>query len=198
MSAATMTTTAPAVKGAAGAHAYIATSDQEAVAEAVARTFAGIAGAKVSPHAKDGVHTVHVQPAGPDQPQWTVTVSAGVKGWTLIDCQPLELLAQQGAKPAPLLAEVCRRARARGFLFVARSIVDAVLIEADAWGEFLLSGCVFDAADEEAAWTFHGNPMSADRMDVRFEIVPIHLDILDIDDYLQFAAYLREEIGGVA
>lgn len=191
-----MTTTALATQGTAGAHAYIATSNQEAVAEAVVRAFAAIGGAKVTAQFKDAVHSVHVKHADPAKPQWTITIAAGVKGWTLIDTQPVELLAQHGDKPAPLLAEICRRARARGFLFVARSTVDAVLIEADAWGEFLLSGCVFDDADEEAAWTFHGSPMSADRVEVRFEIVPIHVDMLDRDDYLQLAAYLRLEIGG--
>jgi hypothetical protein len=197
MSAATMTTTtAPATQGTAGAHAYIATSNQEAVAEAVTRTFAAIGGAKVTSQYKDSVHSVHVKHADSAKPQWTISIAAGAKGWTIIDTQPVELLAQHGDKPAPLLAEVCRRARARGFLFVARSIVDAVLIEADAWGEFLLSGCVFDDADEDAAWTFHGSPMSADRVEVRFEIVPIQFDILDMDDYLQLAAYLRLEIGG--
>lgn len=189
-------TTALASEGTGGAHAYIATSNQEAVAEAVARAFAAIGGAKVTAQIKDAVHSVHVKHADPAKPQWTITIAAGAKGWTLIDTQPAELLAQHGDKPAPLLAEICRRARARGFLFVARSIVDAVLIEADAWGEFLLSGCVFDDADEEAAWTFHGSPMSADRVEVRFEIVPIHVDMLDRDDYLQLAAYLRLEIGG--
>lgn len=191
-----MTTTAPATKESAGAHAYIATSNQEAVAEAVTRTFAAIGGAKVTSQCKDSVHSVHVKHADSAKPQWTVTIAAGVKGWTLIDAQPVELLAQQGDKPAPLLAEICRLARARGFVFVARSIVDAVLIEADAWGEFLLSGCVFDDTDEEASWTFHGSPMSADRVEVRFEIVPIQFDPLDMGDYLQLAAYLRLEIGG--
>lgn len=191
-----MTTTARATQGTAGAHAYLATSNQEAVAEAVARTFAAIGGAKVTAQFKDAMHSVHIKHADPAKPQWTITIAAGAKGWTLIDTQPVELLAQHGDRPAPLLAEICRRARARGFLFVARSIVDAVLIEADAWGEFLLSGCVFDDADEEAAWTFHGSPMSADRVEVRFEIVPIHVDMLDRDDYLQLAAYLRLEIGG--
>lgn len=191
-----MTTTEPATKGAPGAHAYLATSNQEAVAEAVTRTFAAIGGAKVTSQFKDSVHSVHVKHADSARPQGTIAIAAGVKGWTLIDAQPVELLAQHGDKPAPLLAEICRRSRARGFLFVVRSVVDAVLIEADAWGEYLLSGCVFDDADEEASWTFHGSPMSADRVEVRFEIVPIQFDILDTDDYQQLAAYLRLEIGG--
>lgn len=193
MNAATMTATAPPAS-APGAHAYIATSNQEVVAAAVARTLGTVAGAQVSSQSEDGTYTVHVKHA--DQSQWQVTVAPGAKGWTTIDAQPIELLAQHGVKAQPLLAEICRRSRARGFLFVARSIVDAVLIEADAWGECLLSGCVFDAAGEEAAWTFYGSPMSADRVEVRFEIVPIQFDTPGMDDYLQLAAFLRREIGG--
>jgi hypothetical protein len=190
------TTAEPAAKAAPVAHAYIATSNQEAVAEAAVRTLASVGGTKVSSSTKDSNHIVHVKHADAGKPEWTITIAAGVKGWTIIDTQPVELLAQHGNKPVPMLAEICRRSRARGFLFVTRSIVDAVLIEADAWGEFLLSGCVFDEADEDASWTFYGNPMSADRVDVRFEIVPIQFDILDMDDYLQLGAYLRKEIGG--
>lgn len=191
--------TAPAAtapNAAPGAHTYIATSNQEAVAAAVARTLTSVEGAKVTSSSKGSVHTLLVKHADASKPQWTVTIAPGVKGWTVVDTQPPELLARHGAKPIPLIAEVCRRARARGFLLVTRSMVDAVLIEADAWGEFLLSGCVFDDADEDAPWTFCGSPMSADRIDVRFEIVPIQFDILEIDDYLQLGAHLRREIGG--
>jgi hypothetical protein len=184
----------PVPEPASDTQVYLATSNQEAVAEAVSRALASIAGVKVSTQAQDAVQVVHAKHSDPSKPHWSVTVAPGTKGWTVINAQPQELLAKQASNGAPLLAQVCQRARARGFLFAVRSPAEAILMEADAWGDCLLSGRVFDEPDV-AAVAFHGNPLSPERIEVRFEIVPIQLDLLQVGDYQQLADYFKREIG---
>ena len=184
----------PAPEPASDTHAYLATSNQEAVAEAVSRALASIAGVKVSMQMQDAAQVLHATHFDPAKPQWSVTIAPGTKGWTVIDAQPKELLAHRGSNGVPLIAQICQRARARGFLFAARGPAEAILMEADAWGDYLLSGGVLDESAAASA-TFHGNPLSPDRIEVRFEIVPIQIDLLEIDDYQQLADYFKTEIG---
>lgn len=107
-----------------------------------------------------------------------------------LETNPAELLAHKSAAGAPLLSEICHRVSACGFLYVAYSETDAVLLEADSKGNYRLSGTLLSQEQTE----FCGIPLTDENMLVEFQLVPFaKFDILNFDDYLQLGAGLREQ-----
>lgn len=108
---------------------------------------------------------------------WAVAVFPGARGWTVIKTAPLELLAEKAPGHGEMrFAELCRAVAAPGFQLNVYETTGAVLVECDGEGRTLLSGMGFGSKHPDM--TFNGEPLSEDRLELRFDVLPLqeHLD----------------------
>jgi hypothetical protein len=140
-----------------------------------------------------GLQVVERIPKGARQPL-TVGLFPGAPDWTIVKTLPEEFLAEKppGAEE-PRLVEFCRAIQREGFMLNVYNEIEATLLETDARGRLHVSG--FRDVEEQGAGTL-SDLVSASSAIVNFELLPIHVDMLDLDDCGQLARQLYTEFGG--
>jgi hypothetical protein len=104
---------------------------------------------------------------------WGVAVFPGSPGWTVVKTAPFELLGERAPGASRMrVIELAGRLGAAGCQVNLYDGSSVVLIEVDRQGRYLLSGyCTLsDGADP---LSFHEEQISEDRVDVRFELLPL-------------------------
>jgi hypothetical protein len=139
-----------------------------------------------------GLQVVERVPKGEAQ-SITVGVFPGASDWTIIKTIPEEFLGQKPpGVEEPRLVELCRAIRQEGFMLNVYNQVEAVLLETDGAGRKHVSGF----RDEEGKLEDLSNVQALESMVVSFELLPIELDIFNLDDCGQLAQQLYTELGG--
>lgn len=153
---------------------YIRSGDTDAVAGALTRVLEGEGMRLISrPPERD--------PAPYDPMQygdaaandlWALAVFPGAEGWTVIKTAPLSLLGERSpGAPRMRLSDLCARLGTPGFHLIAYDSSGGVLAEADGQGGCRISGhCSAGGGDP---MDFHGEAIEEDRVDLRFEILPL-------------------------
>ncbi len=137
---------------------------------------------------------------------WAVAVFPGAPEWTIVKTAPLELLGERAPGASRMrLVELACRLGASGFQINLYDSSALVLVEADAEGSCLLSGYRPGSARNPDPLMFHAERLSEDRIEPRFEILPLQqvvegclseghgLRSLDND---RLAARLADALGG--
>ena len=104
---------------------------------------------------------------------WGVAVFPGSAGWTVVKTAPLELLGERAPGANRMrMVELAGRLEAAGCQINLYDSSSVVLIEVNRQGRYLLSGyCML--SDNPDPLSFHGEKISEDRVDVRFELLPL-------------------------
>jgi hypothetical protein len=104
---------------------------------------------------------------------WGVAVFPGSAGWTVIKTAPLELLGERAPGTSRMrMVELAGRLGAAGCQINLYDSGSAVLIEVDRLGRYLLSGYRLHSNNPDPL-SFHGERISEDRVDMRFELLPL-------------------------
>ena len=153
---------------------YLAHADASAVAAAIAELFAQEGMARVArPVERDYVHYDPMQYATALQNNlWGVAVFPGSNGWTVIKTAPLELLGERApGKNCMRLLQLADRLGAAGFQVNVYDSAPLLLVETDGHGRCLLSG--YRGVSDGDPLDFHGEQLMEDRLDVRFDYLPL-------------------------
>ena len=153
---------------------YLAHADAPAVAAAIVELFSQEGMAHVArPAERDHVPYDPMQYATALQNNlWGVAVFSGSEGWTVIKTAPLELLGERATgKNRMRLLELADRLGAAGFQINLYDSTALLMVEADGHGRYLLSG--YRGMSDGDPLDFHGEQLREDRIDVRFEYLPL-------------------------
>jgi hypothetical protein len=124
----------------------------------------------------------------------TVGLFPGAPDWTIVKTIPEEFLAEKPpGVEEPRLVELCRAIQREGFMLNVYNEVEALLLETDMNGRSHISG--FREVEEQRAGDPSDQVFTGSSI-VNFELLPIHLDMLDLDDSGQLAQQLYTEFGG--
>jgi hypothetical protein len=103
-------------------------------------------------------------------------------------------LATRHASGRPGLGALCEKLGSVGCVLSLRGPFDAALIESDASGRCSLSGAML--SEDGDGQSFLGNPIASPL--IQFSILPVAIELLDIDDYGQLFAELKREYDTLA
>jgi hypothetical protein len=136
---------------------------------------------------------------------WGVAVFPGSPGWTVVKTAPLELLGERAPGAGRMrMVELAGRLKAAGCQINLYDSSSVVLIEVDRQGRYLLSGYRLHSNNPDPL-SFHGERISEDRVDMRFELLPLQQlveeSIRDLGngpwpDNDEFAMRLANTLGG--
>jgi|SRR5580704_10960309 hypothetical protein len=121
--------------------------------------------------------------------RWGVAVFPGAPGWTIVKTAPLELLGERAPTARRMrLVELTDRLKCGAFqINLYDSSSGLILIEADGCGRYLLSGNGYGGRRQNPdPLIFFGEQLAEDRVDVRFELLPLqtHVEAHTLDWYL--------------
>ncbi|WP_156122178.1 hypothetical protein [Aureimonas altamirensis] len=137
---------------------------------------------------------------------WAVAVIAGAAGWTIVKTLPLGLLGERA--PASSRMRLVELASFLGTSALQVNLYEAaflVLLEVDRQSRHLLSGYGPGSIRNPDPLYFNDEPLSEDRIDVRFELLPLQQLIWESIrydyagptlDHEQFVARLARKLGG--
>ncbi len=136
---------------------------------------------------------------------WGVAVFPGSSQWVVIKTAPLELLGERAPGATRMrLVELAARLGAVGFQINVYDGSEAVMVETDGRGACLLSGFTGYGDDPDNPLDFHGEPLSEDRLELRFELLPLQLHVdashyqgSDLIDYPALAQTLSAVLGNL-
>jgi hypothetical protein len=140
-----------------------------------------VAGALVSLFCREGMQQV----AGPspgtlqhgramNSPTWAVAVLSGAAGWTIVKTLPLELLGERA--PTSNRMRLVDLANFLGVAAVQVNLYETaflVLVEVDRQSRYLLSGYGPGSIRNPDPLRFNEEQLAEDRIDVRFELLPL-------------------------
>lgn len=109
-----------------------------------------------------------------DNNLWGVAIFPGADGWSVVKTAPLELLGERAPGAARMrLLELTTHLAISAVQVNLYDSTALVLIETDAKGGYALSGYGPGSARHPDALGFHGEQLSEERVDVRFEFLPL-------------------------
>jgi hypothetical protein len=186
---------------------YLAHGEAPAVAAAIAELFAQEGMAHVArPAERDHVPYDPMQYAtGLQNNLWGIAVFPGSEGWTVIKTAPLELLGERASgRNRMRLLDLADRTGAAGFQINLYDSTALLMVETDGHGRGLLSG--YRGMSDDDPLEFHGEQLREDRIDVRFEYLPLqsHVETYTSDMYEgqrlldndAFARHLAQTLAG--
>lgn len=104
---------------------------------------------------------------------WGMAVFPGSRGWSVVKTAPLELLGEHAPGASRMrLVELAARLGAAGCQINLYDSSSLVLIEFDREGRYLLSGSCL-RSDNPDPLRFNEAQIAEDRIDVRFELLPL-------------------------
>jgi hypothetical protein len=134
--------------------------------------------------------------------EWSVAAFPGSAGWTIVKTAPLELLGERApGKSRMRLVEVAARLKAEAVQINLYDGSAMVLVEVDRVDQYRLSGYKTDWRQSDPL-SFNGEPLSEERIEVLFELLPLqaHIDMCGTEngfcDNEALAGRLAAALGG--
>jgi hypothetical protein len=111
---------------------------------------------------------------------WGLAVFPGDADWTVIKTAPLELLGERASgKKMMRLVELCSTLQSPGFQINLYDSCQMILVETNGLGEYRLSGFGRGDTHNPDPLQFYGECLAEDRIEVRFELLPLQKYIED-------------------
>jgi hypothetical protein len=133
-----------------------------------------------------------------------VAIIPGSGEWTIIKTAPLELLGERAPGGSRMrIVDLAARLAVAGFQLNVHDGSDAVMVEADGRGRYLLSGFTGCGEDPDDPLQFHEDRVAEDRITVRFDLLPLQAHVRasqhrgsELIDYQMLAARLAAALAG--
>lgn len=111
---------------------------------------------------------------------WGLAIFPGAADWTVIKTAPLELLGERApGKSMMRLVELCSTLKAPGFQINLYDGCQIILVETNDLGDYRLSGFGRGDIYNPDPLQFYGECLTEDRIEVRFELLPLQKYIND-------------------
>jgi hypothetical protein len=185
---------------------YLRHPDPLVVADAIAALFAEEGMRRIArPPGREPTSHEPMQYAGALQNDlWGVAVIPGNGEWTIIKTAPLELLGERAPGGSQMrIVDLAARLAVTGFQLNVHDGSDAVMVETDGRGRYLLSGFTGYGEDPDDPLQFHEDRVAEDRITVRFELLPLQAHVRasqhrgsELIDYQLLAGKLSAALAG--
>jgi hypothetical protein len=126
----------------------------------------------------------------------TIGLFPGEEDWTVIKTIPETFFAENlPGSDEPHLVGLCEQLLRGGFILNVYSTVEAILLEVNEKGQMQISG--FFNPDEDTHELMEYQRIAQENPAlVEFKLLPIEVDMLELDDYGQLAEYLQDILAG--